>query len=115
MGSREIRIGSGVQAVPELRTALPEADYVLGVRPEHVQISDSGPVRGEVYGSEYLGTTQVVTINTREGQVRARLNSGVPVKTGEMLGLSFRPEKLSIFARDGGRAIATALHDGGMR
>jgi multiple sugar transport system ATP-binding protein len=114
-GARQIRIGSGVQAVPELRAEMPDAQYMLGVRPEHVQISDSGPVRGEVYGSEYLGTTQVVTINTSEGQVRARLNSGVAVKTGETLGLSFRPEKLSIFARDGGRAIATALHDGGPR
>jgi multiple sugar transport system ATP-binding protein len=114
-GVRQIRIGSGVQAVPELRAGLPNAEYVLGVRPEHVQISDSGPVRGEVYGSEYLGTTQVVTINTREGQVRARLNSGVSVKAGETLGLGFRPEKLSIFARASGRAVATALHDGGPR
>jgi multiple sugar transport system ATP-binding protein len=35
----------------------------------------------------------------------------VPIKAGDRLGLSFRPEKLSIFARDTGRAIQTALHD----
>jgi multiple sugar transport system ATP-binding protein len=112
-GVSEITIGLGRQRVPELRTSMPAADYVLGVRPEHVRISEDGPVRGEVFGSEYLGTTQVVTINTAEGQVRARLPSDVPIKAGDRLGLSFRPEKLSIFARDTGRAISTALHDGG--
>jgi multiple sugar transport system ATP-binding protein len=112
-GRREIRIGNGTQAVPELRTDMAADDFVLGVRPEHVQISESGPVRGEVYGSEYLGTTQVVTIRTEQGQVRARLSSDVPIKTGDQLGLAFRPEKLSIFARASGHAIPTALHDGG--
>jgi len=112
-GFREIRIGNGTQAVPELRADLPAADYVLGVRPEHVRLADTGPVRGEVFGTEYLGTTQVATINTPQGQVRARLASEVTLKPGEQVGLSFRPEKLSIFAREGGRAIATALHDRG--
>ncbi len=112
---REIAIGIGRQRVPELRVDMPAADYVLGVRPEHVQISESGPIRGEVFGSEYLGTTQIVTINTVEGQVRARLSSDVSLRAGDRLGLEFRPEKLSIFARATGRAIPTALHDGGHR
>jgi multiple sugar transport system ATP-binding protein len=114
-GAQEIAIGQGRQAVPELRVDLPGADYVLGVRPEHVRINDGGAVRGEVYGSEYLGTTQIVTIRTDQGQVRARLNANVAVRTGESVGLAFRPDKLSIFARDSGRTVATALHDGGVR
>ncbi len=114
-GGREIAIGIGRQRVPELRVDMPAADYVLGVRPEHVQISESGPIRGEVFGSEYLGTTQIVTMNTAEGQVRARLSSDVSLRAGDRLGLEFRPEKLSIFARATGRAIPTALHDGGHR
>ena len=113
-GDRWIGIGSGRQAVPELRVDMPAADYVLGVRPEHVLLSEDGPVRGEVYGSEYLGTTQIVTINTLQGQVRARLNSTVRVQSGDTLGLGFRPEKLSIFAREGGLAVPTALHDRGV-
>jgi len=114
-GDRQIMIGAGRQEVPELRTDMPAADYLLGVRPEHVQIRDDGPVRGEVFGSEYLGTTQVVTIKTPEGQVRARLSSDVPINPGDQLGLAFRPEKLSIFARTTGLAVASALHDGGRR
>jgi multiple sugar transport system ATP-binding protein len=114
-GDRQIAIGTGRQAVPELRTDMPAADYVLGVRPEHVQIREDGPVRGEVFGSEYLGTTQIVTINTAEGQIRARLSSDVAINPGDQLGLAFRPEKLSIFARASGLAVASALHDGGPR
>jgi multiple sugar transport system ATP-binding protein len=110
-GGREIAIGSGRQAVPQLRVDMAEADYVLGVRPEHVRIDERGPVRGEVYGSEYLGTTQVVTLSTAHGQIRARMPSDVPISVGDRMGLSFRPEKLSIFERSSGRAVPTALHE----
>ena len=114
-GASEIMIGEGRQNIPQLRDDLPEGEYLLGVRPEHIQLADQGAVRGEVYGSEYLGTTQIVTINTAHGQVRARLSSDRLLKTGERLSLNLRPEKLSIFARSSGRAIATALYDGSAR
>ena len=112
-GDRQITIGAGLQQVPEVRTDMPAGDYVLGVRPEHVQIREDGPVRGEVFGSEYLGTTKVVTMKTPQGQVRARLSSDVSISPGDQLSLAFRPEKLSIFSRSTGLAIASALHDGG--
>ena len=33
-------------------------------------------LRGEVFGAEYLGTTQIVTVDTARGQVKARLPAG---------------------------------------
>jgi multiple sugar transport system ATP-binding protein len=110
-GETRIRIGAGHQAVPELREDRPAAEYVLGVRPEHVRLADDGAVRGEVFGSEYLGTTQIVTVDTEVGQVRARLPSHLTVRPGERVGLSFRPEKLSLFDRLSGRAIRSVLHE----
>jgi multiple sugar transport system ATP-binding protein len=68
-------------------------------------------VRGEVYGAEYLGTTQIVTFATGLGTIRARLPSAVPVRAGERVGLSFRSEKLSLFQAADGRALRTALHE----
>lgn len=109
-GDRDIQFGEGSQSVPEILADMVEDDYVLGVRPEHVSISAQGVVRGEVYASEYLGTTQIITIKTSKGPVRARLNSAVVVNTGENVGLSFRPEKLSLFDKASGRAIPSALH-----
>jgi len=111
-GAGVIRLGDRDVAVPRAREALPESDLVLGVRPEHVRFSDRGMVRGEVYGVEYLGTTQIVTVTTRYGALKARSPANLPVRTGENVGLDFRPDTLSIFDRQSGRAIRTALHEG---
>ena len=112
-GDRAIRVGERSQPVPEVREDRPEGEHVLGVRPEHVRLSDEGWLRGEVYGSEYLGTTQIVTVRTERGQVRARLPAGAAVQRGEAVGLTLKPEKLSIFDKATGRAIRSALHEGG--
>jgi multiple sugar transport system ATP-binding protein len=46
--------------------------------------------------------------------VRARLPADLPVRRGEHVGLDFRPEKLSLFDSATGRAVRTALTDGGV-
>jgi multiple sugar transport system ATP-binding protein len=71
-------------------------------------------VRGEVYGVEYLGTTQIVTVTTCYGALKARSPASLSLRTGESVGLDFRPDTLSIFDRQSGRAIRTALHEGGV-
>jgi multiple sugar transport system ATP-binding protein len=111
-GASEIRLGEGAIRVPAARETVADSDLVLGVRPEHVRFSDRGAIRGGVYGAEYLGTTQIVTVETPFGLVRARAPASLPLVTGESVGLDFRAEKLSIFDRDSGRAIRTALHEG---
>jgi multiple sugar transport system ATP-binding protein len=109
-GDRSITIGQGVQPVPELGEDMPEGDYVLGARPEHMRLADDGPIRGVVYGSEYLGTTQIVTIDTPHGAARARLSADLYLRPGEQVGLRLVPDRLSIFDKASGRAIRTALH-----
>ena len=113
-GAGAIRLGDRDVIVPAAREALPDSDLVLGVRPEHVRFSDRGMVRGEVYGVEYLGTTQIVTVTTRYGALKARSPASLSVRTGESVGLDFRPDTLSIFEQQSGRAIRTALHEGGV-
>ena len=81
---------------------------VLGVRPEHIRFSDAAPVRGRVFGAEYLGTTQIVTVETEQGHVKARLPSSLPVQVGETVGLTFRSDRLSLFDAQTGSAIRTA-------
>src|SRR5436190_3939009 len=58
-GTQAIRLGEREIASPAAREGLPESDLVLGARPEHVRFADRGAVRGEIYGTEYLGTTQI--------------------------------------------------------
>jgi multiple sugar transport system ATP-binding protein len=86
----------------------------LGVRPEHVSFIDASPLRGRVFGAEYLGTTQIVTVTTAHGQVKARLPSSVPVRLGETVGLAFRRDRLLLFDTGSGKAMRSALYDGGV-
>jgi multiple sugar transport system ATP-binding protein len=102
-------------SVPEVREDRAEAKIALGVRPEHVRFDDASKLRGSVFGTEYLGTTQIVTVNTEHGQIKARLPADIGVKAGDHVGLRLRSERLSLFDESSGRAIRTALHDGGLR
>ena len=65
-GRSVVRIDGAAIAVPEPREELSERDLVLGVRPEHVRFSDGADARSS-FGTEYLGTTQIVTVADRAG------------------------------------------------
>ena len=113
-GDRAISFHDTAIAVPEIREDRASAPLVLGVRPEHIHFADAAPVRGEVFGAEYLGTTQIVTVDTAHGRVAARLPSAVSVRIGETVGLEFHSERLALFDADSGLAIRTA-NEGGAR
>ena len=111
-GAAKVTLGKADIAIPALRETLGERELMLGVRPEAIQFSDASPLRAAVFGTEYLGTTQIVTMTTDFGLVRARVASDLDVRVGERVGLAFRPEKLSLFDRATGRALATAATEG---
>jgi multiple sugar transport system ATP-binding protein len=113
-GSTSVQLGEGMVAVPQIHEDFDERDLVLGVRPEDVRLGDNGAMTGEVFGAEYLGTTQIVTLSTAHGTVRARLPANVPIRRGERIGLAFRSEKLSLFDKATGRALRTGRTSGGL-
>jgi len=110
-GVPAIEIDGATIAIPAPREAHAAGDLVLGVRPEHLRFADASGLRGEVFGVEYMGTTQIITVTTAHGQVKARLTSDIRVIPGEHIGLTMRSDKLSLFEAASGRAIRTALHD----
>lgn len=77
----------------------------LGVRPEHVRFSDSSPYKGEVLATEYLGTTQIVTIATPNGTIKSRMSAALSIQVGEMPGLEFDSRTVSLFNVQTGRAL----------
>jgi multiple sugar transport system ATP-binding protein len=113
-GAGEVRVNGATVAVPRVGEDRADGDLVLGVRPEHVRFDDNSKLRGTVFGAEYLGTTQIVTVNTEHGQVKARLPADVGVSAGEIVGLRLRSERLSLFDKASGRSIHTALTGGGV-
>jgi multiple sugar transport system ATP-binding protein len=114
-GDRVIKIDGASVEMPELFEDRAEGRYALGVRPENVSFADSSKLRGQVIGTEYLGTTQIATVTTANGQLKARLPSDKPVQVGEIVGLSLRPDRLSLFDAISGHVLASALHAGGSR
>jgi multiple sugar transport system ATP-binding protein len=108
-GVEKVHLDGGEIGVPTVHENHGEDEFILGVRPEQVQLTDAGPLRGVVFGVEYLGTTQIVTVTTPHGALRARVSADLNLHVGERIGLAFRPEKLSLFDKASGRAISTAL------
>ena len=109
-GDRTVKFQAARIPVPEIHEARAAGPLVLGVRPEHVSFADGAPVRGRVFGAEYLGTTQIVTVETEQGRVKARLPSRISVQVGETVGLAFRSERLALFDAQTGSAIQTASY-----
>ncbi|WP_135449247.1 MULTISPECIES: ABC transporter ATP-binding protein [Tabrizicola] len=85
---------------------------VLGVRPEHVTLSDVAPLRARIEAVEYLGTTQIVTLSTPHGTVKARTPSTLPARVGDLTGLALNTPRLSLFDATSGRAFRTAANAG---
>jgi len=103
---RELVRLSGVDIpVPRIAEGVSGRKLVLGVRPEHVRLGDDGPYRGEVVATEYLGTTQIVTMETANGTVKARTPSNLKATAGETVALSFNTATLSLFDAGTGRAL----------
>ncbi|MBB5754317.1 ABC transporter ATP-binding protein [Prosthecomicrobium pneumaticum] len=109
-GDRSVTVQGAPVAVPELREGA-TGGHVLGARPEHVRFDDASRLRGAVYGTEYLGTQQIVTVETAGGMVKARIPADVRISTGETVGLAFDAARLSLFEAAGGRALATAARE----
>ncbi|MEO0823486.1 MAG: TOBE domain-containing protein, partial [Pseudomonadota bacterium] len=108
-GAAAVTLAGAEIAMPALREGA-AGRLTLGVRPEHVRLADDGPLRARVTATEYLGTTQIVSLETEAGPLKARLSSATPVAAGAQTGLAFDPRRLSLFGVDG-RAVPSALHE----
>ncbi|NEI74400.1 ATP-binding cassette domain-containing protein [Rhizobium lusitanum] len=83
----------------------------LGIRPEHIRFKDSSAYRGRVIAVEYLGTTQIVTIETAHGEIKARTPSNQSAHVGELIGLNFDSRNLTIFDSATGNALVSEANE----
>ena len=113
-GDTEVGILGRRFAVPAAREAF-AGNMAFGVRPERVRISDDGGFRGEIVATEYLGTTQIVILNTAIGEVKARVPSSRHAVAGASVGLDFDGATVTLFDRRSGRALRSELNAGATR
>ncbi len=111
MGAISIKLQNQKLKIPKMRVPF-EGDLAFGIRPEHIHISDSGGYRGEVKATEYLGTTQIVTIKTAHGVLKARAAAGDVARVGETVGLQFNDQTVTLFDSQTGKALRSELNEG---
>jgi len=112
-GAQEVRVNGSMVRVPQLREALPHDQGVLGARPEHIHLADSAAFRGRVFGVEYMGARQLVTVDTSAGRLRVRASNTARPQVGDTVGLAFRTESLILFDGQSERALASDLMTAG--
>ena len=111
-GASAIRIGTATVDVPVLREDVSARTLLCGVRPEHVRFADASTLRAEVLGTEYLGTSRIVTLSAGEGvTLRAKVDVASAAQRGDHVGLAFDAEAVSLFDKASGRALRTARDD----
>ena len=106
-GTDNVTLSGAKIMIPEMLCGADGA-LTLGVRPEHVHLDDAAAFRGRIVASEYLGTTQIITLDSAHGQIKARIGSQTPVRIGDTTGLRFDPRSISLFAANGHALMSTA-------
>jgi multiple sugar transport system ATP-binding protein len=109
-GAQTIEVGPVAVPVPRLHEGLAHRDAVLGVRPEHVRISDDGLFRGRVYGVEYMGSRQLITVDLEAGRLKVRAPNTVRARYGDTVGISFETERLVVFDGRSDKALKSTLY-----
>ena len=106
-GAKSVIVNGSEIPVPETLGSIAHARGFLGARAEHIKLSDEGVLRGKVFGVEYMGARQLVTVDTAAGRLKVRAPNTVRVADGENVGLEFMTDRLSLFDGDTDRALGT--------
>jgi len=111
VGDSTIAMDGQVFAIP-LQLQGCEGDVIFGVRPEHVSFDQDSQYRGEIIAIEYLGTTQIVTLQTQNGTLKSRIHSDEIVSEGERVGLTFNSRTITLFNKKTGVALLSEGNKG---
>ncbi len=111
IGATSVALNGVAFSIPASREGA-RGQLTLGVRPEHVRFSDTSNYRAKVIATEYLGTTQIVTLATPNGEIKARAPSGAIANVHETVGLEFDARTLTIFEGERDRALVSEANEG---
>ena len=112
-GASEITVKGVPIPVPRFHEGLDHGDALLGARPEHIRLTQEGALRGRVFGVEYMGARQMVTVDTEAGRLKVRTGNTIQVIAGETVGLDFETDSLVVFDGQTELAVRSDLFEGG--
>lgn len=85
---------------------LTDRDFVVGIRPEFLRITDDGTVEGEIYSAMPTGMETTVKVRVGEFLLTGVVFGGVLYKIGQKVRVDFGGEGIMLFSRRNGRIIA---------
>lgn len=85
---------------------LTEEDFVLGVRPEQIHITNEGGLHGEIYSSMPTGMETTVRVAVGNYILTGVMFGGVVYKIGDMTDVEFKGKNVILFSRKNGRFIS---------
>ncbi len=100
----EVRLTDGGMIATGAKSMRAGQEVTLGVRPEHLQLSDEG-VPGEVLVVEPLGMTTQVAITAMDQVLTLMVMERTNLKPGEKIHLSAEPTRVHVFDRQRGRRL----------
>lgn len=80
-------------------------DFIIGVRPEFIRISDQGSLTGEIYSAMPTGMETTVRIRIGNYLLTGVIFGGVIYKIGQIVKLSFEGSGIVLFNRRNGNMI----------
>ena len=78
-------------------------DASIGVRPDDIQISDSGSISCKASLVEYLGSDMIIYSNMGDQEFSCKLSSKIDVKAGDEFKFDIQPSLVHIFDNSSGK------------
>jgi multiple sugar transport system ATP-binding protein len=89
---------------------LGDGDLMLGVRPVDLDLAWAPTTEsvgsGQITIVENLGDEQIVTVAAGERPIQAVIDASAPARVGDQVWLGVRPDRVHVFDRASGRAVA---------
>jgi len=108
LSEQQVRLGETVLDLP--RPSALSGAVTLGIRPEHIEVSDGGEITATLDLMEKLGSETLLHLTTpfSDSPLTARVDGAVELTEGQTLRLNFNPNAVHIFAASEARSALTA-------
>ena len=80
-------------------------DASIGIRPDDIQISDSGSISCKANLVEYLGSDMIIYSNMGDQEFSCKLSSKIDVKAGDEFKFDIQPSLVHIFDNSSGKRL----------
>jgi len=77
----------------------------IGIRPEHLRLTDGPGIEGEFVSADYLGADTIVTARVGGQPVLLRVPGRIGLATGQPVRIAWSPENVHVFDGTSGRRV----------